>query len=184
MLIKILKQKLAKIYNKGFTLIELLVVITIIGILAAMILITLNRVKEKAYDAKGKMELQKIAEAVGFYVDDHNGTYPDDVNRNIPAELQPYLAANYWPPAAWPESVFDWDNWEPANLVGPPYEQIYQISIRFCPYGDPNINHCHFPKESWAQNFGVDSAVYYCISGPCRSHSSHPMDYPGYCINC
>lgn len=172
-----------KTHGRGFTLIELLVVISIIGILMAIILPKISAAREAARYTRAKAELRNLTIALNMSVIE-NGVYPPDANRDIPPGLENYLAAGgNWPKAPWTGSVYDWDNWAPANLSYPPQEQVYQISIRFCPVGGP-LSACNFPNEPWAANFGVNSALYYCVSGPCRAHSSQQTTYPGYCINC
>jgi len=165
--------------NKGFTLIELLIVIAIIAILAMVVFVSNNRAKEKTYLSRTDVELKTFAYALKMYAFEHNNVYPADVNRDLPSGLEAYLSTGTgnWPDAPWPGSVYDWDNW---TIDGQP---VYQISVRFCPIGGP-LSACHFPNESWAQNFNVNSAYYYCISGSCRSHQYEPVNYPGYCSNC
>ncbi|HEY4499365.1 MAG TPA: type II secretion system protein [Candidatus Paceibacterota bacterium] len=55
--------------NKGFTLIELLVVIAIIGILASVVLASLNTARNKASDAAVKGSLQQIRNQAALYYD-------------------------------------------------------------------------------------------------------------------
>ena len=62
--------------NKGFTLIELLVVIAIIGVLAAVILSSLNSARAKARDAKRVQEITQVNTAIELYIAD-NGHAPD-----------------------------------------------------------------------------------------------------------
>lgn len=59
----------------GFTLIELLVVISIIGLLASIILASLNTARAKARDARRRTDLQQISKALEFYFDANN-SYP------------------------------------------------------------------------------------------------------------
>ncbi|HYC80068.1 MAG TPA: type II secretion system protein [Candidatus Binatia bacterium] len=64
------------IKEKGFTLIELLVVIAIIGILSAVVLVSLNSARAKSRDARRLSDLRQIMTALEIYYND-NGAYPD-----------------------------------------------------------------------------------------------------------
>ncbi|MCK4799422.1 prepilin-type N-terminal cleavage/methylation domain-containing protein [Candidatus Parcubacteria bacterium] len=66
---------MTKLNEKGFTLIELLVVIAIIGILASIVLVSLNDARNRGYDAEIKAELAQIRNAVEMFYDDEGGTY-------------------------------------------------------------------------------------------------------------
>lgn len=62
--------------SSAFTLIELLVVIAIIAILAAMLLPSLSRAKEKTAVVRVKAELNQISLALMMYTEDHENVPP------------------------------------------------------------------------------------------------------------
>lgn len=74
------ENKKLKNYKNGFTLIELLVVVAIIGVLASVILIALNKTKNKAYIAATAQTQRELQKAVELYYSD-TGFYPPDVGR-------------------------------------------------------------------------------------------------------
>lgn len=61
--------------QRGFTLIELLVVVAIIGILSAIVLVSLNSAREKARDASAKGSLSSIRAAAEIFYDTAGGKY-------------------------------------------------------------------------------------------------------------
>lgn len=61
---------------KGFTLIELLVVIAIIGILATIVLVSLNSARVKARDTRRLSDMQQMSLAMEMYYDGNSSAYP------------------------------------------------------------------------------------------------------------
>ncbi len=61
--------------NKGFTLIELLVVIAIIGILASVVLASLNTARAKGANAAVKSNLNNVRAQAELVYDTAGGTY-------------------------------------------------------------------------------------------------------------
>ena len=61
--------------SRGFTLIELLVVIAIIGILASVVLASLNSARDKGADAAIKSNLNNARAQAELYYDDNSRSY-------------------------------------------------------------------------------------------------------------
>lgn len=76
--------------SSGFTLIELLVVIAIIGLLASVVLVSLNSARSKSRDAKRLADVRQLASAIELYLND-NGTYPPTTTSLVTS----YISA--WP---------------------------------------------------------------------------------------
>jgi prepilin-type N-terminal cleavage/methylation domain-containing protein len=165
-------------YQEGYTFIEVLVVISILAVLFLIFGGNVFNQKERGYLARANGEFNVMRSAVNLFVLD-NGDYPADVTRNIPPGLEDYVQPNdldRWPSAPWPGSVYDYDAYQVGGVWA------FQISIRFCEVGRPDT--CQFPKTEWAEDFGVNSSVYFCFEGPCKAHPNMPANYPGYCVNC
>jgi len=62
--------------QKGFTLIELLVVVTIIGLLASVIMASLNTARAKGRDGKRVSSIEEVVKALSLYWSDNNNQYP------------------------------------------------------------------------------------------------------------
>lgn len=80
--------------KRGFTLIELLVVIAIIGILAGVVMASLNSARAKSRDARRVSDLHEMRTALELY-HTANGSYPV-VSRWATSEVTDYDSGSGW----------------------------------------------------------------------------------------
>lgn len=76
--------------NRGFTIVELLIVIVVIGILAALVVVTYNGIQLRAKNADATSELRNIKTAMLLYRADY-GTLPNGAD---------FWSGNTMPPTA------------------------------------------------------------------------------------
>lgn len=76
--------------SRGFTLIELLVVIFIIGLLASIVVVSVNAARAKSRDARRIADIATVRNAIEMYAD-ANGQYPAQ-----PASNSSCVAATAW----------------------------------------------------------------------------------------
>jgi prepilin-type N-terminal cleavage/methylation domain-containing protein len=74
--------------DRGFTLIELLVVIAIIGMLASVVLASLNGARQKGRDARRLSDIKEVQTSLELYYNDNN-SYPTALSSLAPT----YIAA-------------------------------------------------------------------------------------------
>jgi len=77
---------LFKTGQKGFTLVELLVVVTILGVLAAVVVLNITRYIGAGKAQAAATELSNVQTAVAAYMYEHSGSVPTG-----PAALSPYF---------------------------------------------------------------------------------------------
>jgi prepilin-type N-terminal cleavage/methylation domain len=70
--------------RRGFTLIELLTVIAIIGVLAAIVLSTVGKVRKTALKASATADLRSVGLAILAFAQDHRQTLPGPASLGIP----------------------------------------------------------------------------------------------------
>ena len=84
----------------AFTLVELLAVIAIIGVLAAIVLAVLGRVRESARTTQCISNLRQLGVATGLYASDNQGEIPyanyyQEANTRTADKLAPYVNVSF-----------------------------------------------------------------------------------------
>lgn len=102
--------KLSKTFSQGFTILELMVVMAIIGILAALSIVSFQSSQIKARDSERKSNLKQIGLALETYYND-KGQYPTN-------------SVDYKMNACVSEATCDWgDQWVDENGT------VYMVEI-------------------------------------------------------
>lgn len=124
--------------RKGFTLIELLVVMAIIGIIVAITIPVIIRVRAKAKESQCIAQLRQLHSALQMYQKDHNDGFPMDI-----WALDPYIREYdiYFCPLV-PHRKPQPGDLPTATRAGAPYD--YEFSWWFC-RERPDLYH-----EFWA----------------------------------
>jgi len=118
---------------RAFTLIELLAVIAIVGVLAALVVGSISKIRDTARRAECASNLRQIGAAFPLYAADNKGLYPAVRLPNITA---PYTTTNP-PPGANPSL----QNWQVEISRYVIRDQSYIWNVQDT-YGQSNIAHC------------------------------------------
>ncbi|MGD0857438.1 MAG: prepilin-type N-terminal cleavage/methylation domain-containing protein [Dehalococcoidia bacterium] len=97
--------KLFKSAQKGFTLIELLVVISILGVLAAVVILNVTKYMGQGKTQAGATELANVQTAVSAYMYDNTGAIAAGTATpaNSGGILSPYFLGS-------PHGSYSWDS--------------------------------------------------------------------------
>jgi prepilin-type N-terminal cleavage/methylation domain-containing protein/prepilin-type processing-associated H-X9-DG protein len=172
--------------RSGFTLIELLVVIAIIGVLIALLLPAVQKVREAANRAKCANNFKQLALAAHHH-HDAQGAFPTGLHQGVQTEDGRYAEGTSWMVELLP--YIEQDNlqkkWDYAdfhnNVVGGTNAPVAQIlSIHRCPSDQLNLrvnwDDSHTVIEQAWGYYGIGS---YCGNAGRRSYPGNQLTQDG-----
>ena len=130
---------------RAFTLIELLTVIAIIGILAAIIIPTVGRVRDSARASQCVSNMRQVTLAMRLYSDDRKGVLPAafSATGGWAVALAPYLPTGTYTGARNPVFVCPTNDYESRGTGALPVAQTYSLGP-----GSAGLN----TTESWVND--------------------------------
>ncbi len=157
--------------KKAFVLMELLVVIAIVGLLTALFLPALGKVREGGRRVQCTNNLRQIGIAWFLYLDDHNDTFPN-------LGEHPAIGGCSWGGkiGAGPYDMFDYSAVPAENRVLNRYLDVFSdddkraLQVFHCPSGD-KIKYTYLDDMTWYEFFGNSYRMNYGLADGTRLSS-------------
>lgn len=162
--------------SRGFTLVELLVVIGVVGVLAAILVPTLNSMLQRGNMGKSSSNLRQIATALMTYAGDHNGFMPPPRGWLSTGELptqQLWWAVHLLPYTGRSTEIFDRpglrETWDSPGATDPVTGRQFRIGYWINGGNDANVAFCHSPAVIDKLQAGKNYMPMVAFSKPART---------------